>query len=72
VIGVILTGANEDGAAGLRRIAERGGIAIVQDPETAERRTMPDAALAAAGATVLPLERIGAHIAALCACKVQA
>jgi two-component system, chemotaxis family, protein-glutamate methylesterase/glutaminase len=66
VIGVILTGANEDGAAGLRRIAERGGTAVVQDPETAERRTMPDAAIAAAAAVVLPLEEIAPYIASLC------
>ena len=66
VIGVVLTGANEDGAAGLRRIVDRGGIAIVQDPETAERRTMPDAALAAAAATVLPLEEIGPYVTSVC------
>jgi two-component system chemotaxis response regulator CheB len=63
VIGVILTGANEDGAAGLARIKERGGVAIVQDPETAERQEMPDAALAATPAdAVLPLEEIGPFI----------
>ena len=43
--GVVLTGANADGAAGLAQIAARGGVTIVQDPETAERREMPDAAL---------------------------
>jgi two-component system chemotaxis response regulator CheB len=59
-IGVILTGANEDGAAGLARIKERGGVAIVQDPAGAERRTMPEAALAATAAdAVLPLDEIG-------------
>jgi two-component system chemotaxis response regulator CheB len=60
VIGLILTGANQDGAAGLARIKERGGVAIVQDPSTAERGEMPDAALAATVAdAVLPLEEIG-------------
>ncbi len=49
VIGVVLTGANADGAAGLARIAARGGVAIVQDPETAEAREMPEAALAGLG-----------------------
>ncbi|MBA2688398.1 MAG: chemotaxis protein CheB, partial [Gemmatimonadaceae bacterium] len=34
-IGVVLTGANEDGAGGLARIAARGGKTIVQDPEEA-------------------------------------
>ena len=71
VIGVVLTGANADGAAGLARIAKRGGAAIVQDPETAEAREMPAAALAAAPATVLPLESIGPHIAELCAVGVS-
>jgi two-component system, chemotaxis family, protein-glutamate methylesterase/glutaminase len=45
LIGVILTGASQDGAAGLRRIKEKGGLAIVQDPQTAEFATMPLAAL---------------------------
>ena len=59
-IGVILTGANEDGAAGLHRIKQRGGVAVVQDPRTAERREMPDSALAATDAdAVLTLEEIG-------------
>jgi two-component system, chemotaxis family, protein-glutamate methylesterase/glutaminase len=67
VIGVILTGANQDGAAGLRRIADRGGTAIVQDPETAARRRMPDAAIAAtANAVVLPLEEIGPYLTSVC------
>jgi two-component system chemotaxis response regulator CheB len=60
VAGVILTGANADGALGLAQIAGRGGTAIVQDPETAERREMPDAALwATPEAQVLALEEIG-------------
>jgi two-component system, chemotaxis family, protein-glutamate methylesterase/glutaminase len=60
VIGLILTGANEDGAAGLARIKERGGVAIVQDPRTAERGEMPGAALAATAAdAILALEEIG-------------
>jgi two-component system chemotaxis response regulator CheB len=59
--GVVLTGANADGAEGLRRIASRGGAAIVQDPETAQRREMPAAALAATpDARVAALEEIGA------------
>jgi two-component system, chemotaxis family, protein-glutamate methylesterase/glutaminase len=58
--GVVLTGANADGAVGLARIARRGGPAIVQDPETALRREMPDAALAATpDAQVVALEEIG-------------
>jgi two-component system chemotaxis response regulator CheB len=67
VIGVILTGANEDGAAGLARIKQLGGFAVIQDPAGAERRTMPDAAVAATDAdAVLPLEAIGSFIYRLC------
>jgi two-component system, chemotaxis family, protein-glutamate methylesterase/glutaminase len=66
VIGIVLTGANDDGAAGLARIEERGGLAIVQDPETAEAREMPEAAIAAASApTILALDRIGPYVAEL-------
>lgn len=46
-VGVVLTGANADGAAGLARVVELGGTAIVQDPVTAARAEMPRAALAA-------------------------
>jgi two-component system, chemotaxis family, protein-glutamate methylesterase/glutaminase len=68
VIGVVLTGANDDGAAGLARIRARGGIGIVQDPAGAARPEMPSAAIAAGGASeVLPLERIGPRLGALCA-----
>jgi two-component system, chemotaxis family, protein-glutamate methylesterase/glutaminase len=67
VIGIILTGANEDGAAGLRRIKESGGVAIIQDPAQAARRAMPDAAIAATVAdAVLPLEEIGRFLYGLC------
>ena len=67
VIGIILTGANDDGALGLARIKERGGVALVQDPEGATRRAMPDAAIAATLAdAVLPLEEIGKFIYGLC------
>jgi two-component system chemotaxis response regulator CheB len=56
-IGVVLTGSNEDGAAGLRELRRHGGFAIVQDPGEAERGEMPAAALAAAGAdAVVPLD----------------
>jgi two-component system chemotaxis response regulator CheB len=71
-IGIVLTGANADGANGLRRIKERGGVAIVQDPATSEKRTMPDAAIAATVAdAVLPLEEIPAFVFGLC-CDVAA
>lgn len=67
VAGIVLTGSNADGALGLASIAGRGGTAIVQDPETAERREMPDAALwAAPRARVLALEQIGPALVQLC------
>jgi two-component system, chemotaxis family, protein-glutamate methylesterase/glutaminase len=44
--GVLLTGANEDGAAGLARIVQAGGLAVVQDPDEAQVPDMPLAALA--------------------------
>jgi two-component system chemotaxis response regulator CheB len=65
-IGVVLTGANADGAVGLRAIVHRGGQAIVQDPATAESATMPRAAIAAVPtALVLPLHEIGAALVRL-------
>jgi two-component system chemotaxis response regulator CheB len=65
-IGVVLTGANDDGADGLRRIKELGGVAVVQDPESAERPEMPIAALAATDVdAVLPLEEIGRFVQGL-------
>ena len=45
VIAMLLSGANEDGADGLRYIHERGGLVVVQDPDNAEVRRMPEAAL---------------------------
>lgn len=44
-VGIILTGANQDGARGLKAIADAGGYTIVQDPATADVPTMPQAAL---------------------------
>jgi len=47
LIGVILTGANNDGSNGIKRIKECGGLAIIQNPETAESAFMPKSAIAA-------------------------
>jgi len=41
VIAVVMTGANEDGTQGARRVAQIGGTVLVQDPETAEAPEMP-------------------------------
>jgi two-component system chemotaxis response regulator CheB len=66
-IGIVLTGANEDGAAGLAAIKRNGGVGIVQDPRTATKKSMPEAAIAAAQAdAILPLEEIGPFLYGLC------
>lgn len=59
VIGVILTGATADGAKGMKRIDDNGGITIAQDPQTAKSPMMPQAAIAACEIDhILPLEGI--------------
>ncbi len=64
-LGVVLTGANRDGAQGLRRIVDRGGAALVQAPATAEAQTMPRAALEAVPeAQAVPLPELAGAIAA--------
>ncbi|TCM16156.1 two-component system chemotaxis response regulator CheB [Novosphingobium sp. PhB165] len=45
LVGIVLTGANQDGAAGLRAIAQAGGIVLVEDPSIAYADAMPLAAL---------------------------
>jgi len=45
LIGIILTGANNDGTAGLRRIKKNDGLTIAQDPATAEVKMMPSSAI---------------------------
>ncbi len=63
VIGVVLTGANDDGAVGLSEIVRNGGVALVQDPATAERAMMPKAALATGvDAHVVPLPELSATL----------
>lgn len=67
LIGVILTGANADGARGVARIKKNGGFVIVQDPKTAEAPEMPQAAIASATVDrILPLDRIGPFLVELC------
>lgn len=69
VIGVILTGANADGAAGLCCIKEKGGFTIVQDPASAERADMPLAAIDAVGDpdAILSLGEVAAYLVKLAA-----
>lgn len=66
VVGVVLTGANQDGASGLQRISELGGLAIIQDPKTAESPAMPAAAQKAVPrARIMSLPRIGEYLSTL-------
>jgi two-component system chemotaxis response regulator CheB len=68
LIGIVLTGANEDGAKGLKAISIRGGLTIVQDPKTAEAQYMPRAAIAATPVDhIVALERVAPLLLALCA-----
>jgi two-component system chemotaxis response regulator CheB len=65
-VGIVLTGANNDGADGLRRISDRGGMAIVQEPSSAESAPMPTAAVAAVPrARVMTLEGIVRYLSGL-------
>jgi two-component system, chemotaxis family, protein-glutamate methylesterase/glutaminase len=65
-VGIVLTGANADGSEGLRRISDRGGLAIVQDPASAESPAMPAAAQKAVPrARTMTLEAIAAFVASL-------
>jgi two-component system chemotaxis response regulator CheB len=63
LIAVVLSGANEDGAAGIKAVADAGGTAIVQNPESAFAAAMPEAAKAACpGAQVLSLQEIAVYL----------
>jgi two-component system, chemotaxis family, protein-glutamate methylesterase/glutaminase len=67
-LGVLLTGMSKDGTAGLAKIKECGGFAVVQDPATAEGPTMPESAIAAVAVDkVLPLAEIAPFLVELCA-----
>lgn len=71
VIAILLSGANADGADGLSYISERNGFVIVQDPECAEVRTMPEAAISRGSADLILsnseifsfMEKLGTSIA---------
>jgi two-component system chemotaxis response regulator CheB len=66
LIAILLTGANEDGAAGLRAASRAGGTVIVEDPDTAQVRTMPAAGLAQCpNAIRLAIDAIAPHLARL-------
>jgi len=59
LVGIILTGANGDGTAGMSAIKQQGGITVIQDLQTAEVRTMPESVLRQVQVDqVLTLEKI--------------
>ncbi|MEO6276241.1 chemotaxis protein CheB [Roseateles sp.] len=71
--GVLLTGANMDGAEGMAAIQARGGLTIVQDPQDADVPTMPEAAIARSRPDhILPLRAIGPLLLQLAAGKFAA
>jgi two-component system, chemotaxis family, protein-glutamate methylesterase/glutaminase len=64
LLGIVLTGANSDGAAGLAAIREQGGQCWVQDPQEASSRAMPEAAINTGSAQwIAPLAQIGQKLA---------
>ena len=66
LLGIVLSGANSDGAEGLAAIRAAGGRAWVQDPAEAQAKAMPAAAIARAGADlILPVRDMGERLAQL-------
>lgn len=66
LVGVILSGANHDGAAGLKAVGEAGGVTIIQDPAEAMASAMPQAAqLACPAASILTLDAIASLLSTL-------
>ncbi len=63
LIGIILTGANNDGCDGVKKIKNMGGYIIVQDPKTAVASSMPEAAIGSTTVDkILPLFKIGEYL----------
>jgi two-component system, chemotaxis family, protein-glutamate methylesterase/glutaminase len=73
LIGVVLTGANDDGAEGAKRIKRRGGLVIAQDPRTAEAPKMPRAVIATGAVDqILRLEEIAPFLVERCRLAIHA
>jgi two-component system, chemotaxis family, protein-glutamate methylesterase/glutaminase len=66
LVGVVLSGANADGAKGLRAIVDAGGVGVIQAPDQSPSSAMPAAAISLCpGARVLPPEEIRDYLRAL-------
>ena len=66
LVGVILTGANHDGAAGLKAVKDAGGAAIVEDPTAAYASAMPLAALEACPSAIsMNIDAIASYLSSL-------
>jgi len=62
-IGLLLTGANHDGGQGLKQIKIAGGYTIVQNPDTAQAREMPEYGIMHGNPEeIIELEKIGARL----------
>jgi two-component system, chemotaxis family, protein-glutamate methylesterase/glutaminase len=72
VVGVVLSGRSKDGATGLKKIKDHGGLALVHDPEEASVPQMPAAAVAMASAEVLKIDRLALRVAQFCAGRGKA
>ncbi len=67
LIGLLLTGANNDGARGIESIKAAGGTTIAQDPKTAESPIMPLAAIATGKVDhTVPLEELADFLTKIC------
>jgi len=66
VVGVVLSGRGQDGAAGLQMIHDRGGLALVQDPVEATEPGMPAAAFALDDPEVLSIEQLSRRVFQFC------
>lgn len=72
LMGIVLTGANADGARGLAYIKKKGGYALVQQPEDAESPAMPRAAIEkAVPDKVLTLQEIISFLSEGSFCKTN-
>jgi two-component system chemotaxis response regulator CheB len=69
VVGVVLSGNGQDGAAGLSLIRHEGGLALTQDPAEARDPRMPAAAIAADDPQLLPVTEIARRVVAFCAAR---